>query len=247
MQEEPAIRRNQSPFCMTSQIAEARKCLRRGLRCEPGRRARLGSPCCQCVLVIGAFQREARKRCRVASPHTHSILMRGWWHSLGWAVQPLDGSLSVLRCPERVLVVGGIPVFFLARALGYRLGVRCAQALGLNTKEFCSQDPCSFWLLCHLQVPGIPYGIEQDGTGLQFQPQAKHLPVSPSLLPENEHCHDCYQPILQTEQLSLREGGLIGLGFLKEETVWTQILTHPSLAPPHCPACSLQCNYKNTV
>lgn len=111
-----------------------------------GWRARLGSPCCQCVLVIGAFQSEARKRCRVASPHTHSILMRGWWHGLGWAVQPLDGSLSVLRCPERVLVVGGILVFFLARALGYGLGMRCAQALGLNTKEFCSQDPCSFRL-----------------------------------------------------------------------------------------------------
>lgn len=78
---------------------------------------------------------------------------------------------------------------------------------------------------------GIPYGIERDvdGTGLQFQPQAKHLPVSPSLLPENEHCQDCYQPILQTEQLSLREGGLIGLGFLKEETVWTQILTSHSV------------------
>lgn len=44
--------------------------------------------------------------------HTHSILMRSWWHGLGWAVQPLDECLSVLRCPERVLVVGGITVVF---------------------------------------------------------------------------------------------------------------------------------------
>lgn len=187
-----------------------------------GRRARLGSPCCQCALVIGAFQSEARKRCRAASPHTHSILMRGWWHGLGWAVQPLDGSLSVLRCPERVLVVGGIPVFFLARVLGYGLRVRCVQALGLNTKELCSQDPRSFWLCYAIFRCWASLTVSNEMlmvTGLQFQPHAKHLPISPLLLPENEHGQDGYQPILHTKQLSLREGGLTGLGFLKDETV----------------------------
>jgi hypothetical protein len=147
MQEESAIRRNQNPFCMTSQIAEARKCLRRGLRCELGMACSPGEPLLSMCTCYRSFSERGPEAVPGSLTHTHSILMRSWWHGLGWAVQPLDESLSVLRCPERVLVVGGITVIFiLARALGYGLGVRCAQVLGLNIKGFCSQVPRSFWL-----------------------------------------------------------------------------------------------------
>lgn len=96
MQEESAIRRNQSPLCMTSQTAEARKRLGRGLRCELGTACSPGEPLlsmCTCYQGFSVQGPEAE----LGSPTPHPP------HLNGWAVQSLDGSLGVLRCPEGVL------------------------------------------------------------------------------------------------------------------------------------------------
>lgn len=82
-------------------------------------------------LLSGLFRVRPGSGAGGASAHTHSILMTSWWHGLGWAVQPLDGRLGVLRCPEGVLKLGGgVAAFFRAYGLGYGLGVKCAEVLG---------------------------------------------------------------------------------------------------------------------
>lgn len=74
-------REKSEPLCMTCQIAEARKCLGRGLRCEPGRARSPRGTRRQCALVIGAFQSEGRKQVRGILPPPHGrdeLVTRPW-------------------------------------------------------------------------------------------------------------------------------------------------------------------------
>lgn len=104
------------PLCMTCQTAEARKCLGRGLRCEPGAARSPWGTGRQCALVIGAFQSAGSGRGRPPPPHGKDELV-----TRPWPRCPAPGrEPGVLRCPRRVF---GDPRSFLSLQFGLGAGV----------------------------------------------------------------------------------------------------------------------------
>lgn len=97
------------PLCMTCQTAEARKCLGCGLRCERGTARSPWGTRPSMRACYQAFQSEGRKRVWASFPCRTA--KESWRQGLGRTVQPLDGSLGVLKCPQGIF--GGSIVFSL--------------------------------------------------------------------------------------------------------------------------------------
>lgn len=83
------------PLCMTCQTAEARKCLGRGLRCEPGAARSPWGTRPSMRACYQAFQSEARKRVGGILPPPHG---KGGLATGSWPDSPAPGQEP--GCPE---------------------------------------------------------------------------------------------------------------------------------------------------